>query len=381
MLAVPALVYYVSGHGFGHAVRSAEIIRALQRAAPDLEIHLRTTAPAWLFPPVESYTPVQLDVGVVQRDALDVDARATLAAAGRLVDRAGSLLTREVDYLGAVDARLVVADIPPLALVAAARSKLPGVAVANFSWDWIYQPYVQQEPGWSWLLDWLREAYGQAALLLRLPFHGDLSAFPYVEDVPLVARPPSAERAVLRAELGLRPTDRVVLLGFGGIGLARLPVERLAPIGRYRFLTTDKDLALESAPPPNVRLVASRQANYDDLIASSDAVVGKPGFGMVASCLSLGVPFLYTDRGEFPEYPILVRALHRLGRAKHVPQVELLKGNLAPYLDALLELPDPGTRPRSDGAARIAARLLEIMAMPGASTAAAAPAPPAPRAR
>jgi hypothetical protein len=378
---VPALVYYVSGHGFGHAVRTAEILRALQRAAPNLPIHLRTTAPAWLFPPVASYTPIQLDVGVVQRDALDVDALGTLRAAARLVDESEALLARELDFLRSAGATLVAADIPPLALVAAARAGLPGVAIANFSWDWIYQPYARVEPDWDWLLEWLRSAYGHATLLLRLPFYGDLSAFPRIEDVPLVARQPSAARAVLRAERGLAPSDQVVLLGFGGIGLARLPVERLAALGDYLFLATEKDLAVDGTPPANVRLVASRQTNYDDLIAASDAVVGKPGFGMVASSLALGVPFLYTDRGEFPEYPILVQALHQLGRAAHVPQAELLRGNLGPYLGALLELPDPGTRPRADGATIIADRLLQLMCWPAASTMAAAPAPPAPPAR
>jgi hypothetical protein len=362
-------------------VRTAEILRALLRLAPNLPIHLRTTAPAWLFPPVASHTPIRLDAGVVQQDALDLDALGTLEAAARLVDESETLLAREVDFLREVGATQVVADIPPLALVAAARAGLPGVAVANFSWDWIYQPYARAEGDWGWLLDWLRDAYGQATLLLRLPFYGDLSAFPRIEDVPLVTRQPSAERSLLRAERGIAPADRVVLLGFGGIGLARLPVERLAALTDYLFLATEKDLAVDGAPPQNVRLVASRQTNYDDLIASSDAVVGKPGFGMVASSLALGVPFLYTDRGDFPEYPILVRALHELGRAVHIPQAELLKGNLGDYLDELLRLPDPGTRPRADGAAVIAARLLELMDWPVASTAAAAPAPSAPPAR
>ena len=43
------LVYYISGHGFGHASRSIEVVNALLALAPDLPIHIRTAAPRWLF--------------------------------------------------------------------------------------------------------------------------------------------------------------------------------------------------------------------------------------------------------------------------------------------------------------------------------------------
>src|SRR2546429_535235 len=64
----------VSGHGFGHAVRCAEVARALS------ELHVRTAvrtdAPAWLFPDTVDWLPSPgwpLDVGVAQRDGLDLD--------------------------------------------------------------------------------------------------------------------------------------------------------------------------------------------------------------------------------------------------------------------------------------------------------------------
>ena len=36
--APPPLIYYVSTHGYGHGVRSADIIRALNRLRPELPI-------------------------------------------------------------------------------------------------------------------------------------------------------------------------------------------------------------------------------------------------------------------------------------------------------------------------------------------------------
>src|SRR3712207_5405853 len=43
------IIYYVSGHGFGHGRRAAEVMAALFRRHPSVEIHVRTSAPAWLF--------------------------------------------------------------------------------------------------------------------------------------------------------------------------------------------------------------------------------------------------------------------------------------------------------------------------------------------
>jgi predicted glycosyltransferase len=44
-----SLLYYVSGHGYGHARRSAEVVRALRSIAPDVNVYVRTSAPAEPF--------------------------------------------------------------------------------------------------------------------------------------------------------------------------------------------------------------------------------------------------------------------------------------------------------------------------------------------
>ena len=65
----------------------------------------------------------------------------------RDLDRRAAL---EAAELQRVDARLVVGDIPPLAFAAAARARVPSVALGNFTWDWIYGDYpafVELAPG------------------------------------------------------------------------------------------------------------------------------------------------------------------------------------------------------------------------------------------
>ena len=45
----PSVVFYISGHGFGHAIRQIAVINALHELAPDISIVVRTAAPEWLF--------------------------------------------------------------------------------------------------------------------------------------------------------------------------------------------------------------------------------------------------------------------------------------------------------------------------------------------
>jgi predicted glycosyltransferase len=74
-------------------------------------------------------------------------------------------------------------------------------------------------------------------------------------------------------------------------------------------------------------------------LRGADVVVTKPGYGIVADVLSHQLPILYTDRGEFPEYPQLVQALEELATAEYIPQNALLAGDLNSYLEKILAKP------------------------------------------
>ncbi len=352
------LVWYVSAHGYGHAVRSALVLAKLHRRAPALALHVRAAAPRWLFPEAVRYAPLVADFGLVQHDSVTIDFAGTLRRAAEFAAAWPAQVSAEAAYLRAVGATLVVGDIPPLAFAAARQAGLPAVGLANFSWDWIYASYADTWPDFGRLAAAARAAYQGTALLLRLPFHGDLSAFPRQLDLPLVARVAPGPRAYYRQRLGL-PLDRpCVLLSFGGLGLERFPYARLATWRDYLFVSTEAPAA---APPPNLRVLPARQTAYHELVRACDAVVTKPGYGIVADCLAARTPVLYTDRGPFPEYPILAAALETSGPALHLPRAALLAGELGPYLNRLLALDRPWRVPRLDGAAVAAAQLLAML--------------------
>ncbi len=330
---------YISGHGFGHATRMAAVIGALAEHAPDLRVSIVSTAPEWLFRLNLSvpfrFRPRALDVGVVQRDSIRLDAPGTLAAYARVLERQDALIEGEAAALQRESVDLVIADIPPAAFPIARRAGIPGVGIGNFSWDWIYAEYVRSQPAYGYLLAAIRENYGQANLFLRLPFHGPCDAFPVVRDIPLVARRSHRSRQEIRSRMGMSETRPVILLSFGGFDLAGLDFDAVGRLDEYLFLTT------QAPPRPvrNVRVVAPDGLRYEDLVAQADVVITKPGYGIVSDCLANRTPVLYTSRGEFAEYARLVEGLERFGVCRFITNEDLLSGNWGGALAALLQQP------------------------------------------
>ena len=48
---------------------------------------------------------------------------------------------------------------------------------------------------------------------------------------------------------------------------------------------------------------------YEDLVAAVDVVATKPGYGIIAECAAHQTALLYTSRGHFIEYEVLVQEM------------------------------------------------------------------------
>ena len=73
---------------------------------------------------------------------------------------------------------------------------------------------------------------------------------------------------------------------------------------------------------------------YQDLVGASDAVMTKPGYGIVAECLTNGTPIIYTTRGRFAEYPCLVEGIQRYLPHAFISNDDLYAGRWQAALDA-----------------------------------------------
>lgn len=384
MPSSPTLVVYISGHGFGHASRDVEILNAVHAAAPDVRIVVRTSAPRWLFDltltaPVD-WQPRECDTGIVQIDSLRLDLDATLARADAFHATLGVQAADEAAFLRDTGARLILGDIPPLAFAAAAAAKLPSIAVGNFTWDWIYEGYDETATQVPRLLPALRGAYADATEALRLPLGGGFASCARVIDVPFVARRSRRDPLETRLRFGLPAEGRLVLASFGGYGLKDIDLSHLATLEGWTVVTTSNvqarrrepepgapsvdDAPVETVLPATVRFVDEKAVyaagyRYEDLVAAVDVVATKPGYGIIAECIANGAAMVYTSRGRFVEYDVMVREMPRYLRSAFLSNDELYAGKWQQALDAVVALPAAPERPRVDGAEVVARRIIE----------------------
>jgi len=348
------LVAYVSGHGYGHLTRLCEVLRAVRSLDPSVPVTLVGEVPEGLarraVPGLLSTRPVPCDVGLLQRNALEIDELATAERCREFDSRWEERVASEANFLRETGARLVLGDIPPLAFAAARRAGVRSLALGNFSWDWIYRHLAARQPTLLETAERAALAYAAADLLLELPFAGDLSAFRRREQVGLVARRPRVGRPEARRLLGLG-TQPVVLVSFGGIGLPALTPAVLAPNRGLRFLLP---------PELGIGRLQALGLDYPDVVGAADVVLTKPGYGIVSDAIAAGTRVVYTERGDFPEYHILVREMPKYLACTYVSAEDLLAGRLSEPIARVLEiaLPEPADL---GGADRAAARVMATL--------------------
>jgi hypothetical protein len=356
--------FVITAHGYGHASRQMEVLRALLARRPDARAVVLTAAPEVIYRDYLGAVPslserVRVvrfcaDVGLVQKDSLVMDADATLNALKEAWSdpaRAEAALGHE---LGAHRPSVVISDVPPVAFGAAFRLGVPAVAVANFDWAFIYGAYAAADPRFA---AWERLAAGwqaQASLALHLEPGPPLTSFQRVVEAGVVARRLLVSARDVRDRLAIRRGDRAVLVSFGGFGLQEAG-RRIPALPGVTWVLAPPMADLGRA---DTRFVSSAtKIPYLALLAACDATFTKPGYGIVAEATLHHTRVVYTDRGDFPEYPYLVRWLHEHAPAAYVPSSELGSDRgataLARALEEVLAAPDRWPEP-ADGGERVA---------------------------
>jgi L-arabinokinase len=339
------------------------VLCALRQACLEAEFHVRTAAPAWIFerlPFSVGYQKRRLDVGIAQKDSLEMDLEQTLKDCLTLRGGMPAVIQEELDFIARFKIHLVIADVPAAAFEIAARASVASVAVTNFSWNWIYRSYVRDFPAFLPIIDEMESFYSKATLCLSLPFPCDLAVFPRRASIPLVTRASRLTKREAKERYGLPKTSRVVLLSFGGYGLERAKLDQLSRLDSFHFVTTGTSPFRHG----NLLVLPEEQRRYEDLVQAADVVVTKPGYGIVADIIAHKVPVLYTSRGPFPEYDFLVESLKQWATSEFIPQQELIAGNLAPYLEQLLNKEPNWPYVPLDGAQVAARKILGLLGKP-----------------
>ncbi len=320
----PILYIAITNHGFGHATRTASLAATIQKLCPDVLLIMVTTAPRWLL---ECYIEGDFihrsrafDLGVVQADSLTMDKQATLEKLREIKKNQNSLIASEVNFIRQNRVNLILADIPFLASAIAKAANIPCWMVSNFGWDLIYRDWGGE---FLEIADWISDGYSKCDRLFRLPFHEPMQAFSNITDVGLTGGTPRYPADDLRTNWGIKaPTEKTILLTFGGLGLQQIPYNNLEKFADYQFIVFD-----QSAPDlPNLVKISDKRYRPVDFMLLCGKVVSKPGYGTFAEATKLDVPIVTITRDDFAEAAFLIEGVKNYNQHQIFTPDEFFQG-------------------------------------------------------
>ena len=313
---------------------------AAQVLSPRLRFEIFTTVPRWFFQDSLShpfgYHLLLTDIGLIQQTPLQADLSLTLDQLNSFYPFEGDYLERLAQEITALKCYLVICDIAPLGIALAEKAGIPALLVENFTWDWVYQEYAEQWP------DLKPHRHYLQSLFRSVRYH--IQTEPVCFDWPShlcvgpISRSPKTGKQEIRRRLGIPPSARLVIITMGGIQGKYDFLKKLNSLKGLFFVATGGPV--EACIQDNVILLPHRSEFFNpDLIAASDAVVGKVGYSTLAEVFRAGAPFGYVKRPHFRESDFLEAYLEARGSAVPIPPEEFESGAWISRLDQLLSLP------------------------------------------
>lgn len=345
------LLVCITAHGYGHAAQLAPVVNSLRSRLPHLSLTLRTQLPqsflASRFDGEFKLVRSEYDFGMEMSSAIDVLPEASAARYAALHRNWENRICAEARELEMLRPDFVLSGVGYLALAGAACAGIPAAALSSLSWRDIFDHYCHAIPAANTVLNQIEAAYAGAPFIqveptLPMRWH------PQRYTVGPVARIGQPCREILYKRLRKSENARVVLVTLGGMEM-RLPMETWPQEHDVRWIVP-KHWGVHRA---DVVALEDLDLHFSDVLRSCDALVTKPGYGAFVEAACNGVPVLYVERPDWPEFPYLTQWLHAHACAAAVTRAALLKGEIIETLKALWAQPPPPL-PAPSGAAHAA---------------------------
>lgn len=313
------LVYYVSGHGFGHISRSSVIWNEFVKNNFDVYVITERENFFATKPEHINFRKQQIDVGVFQKSSLEIDLGKTKFAIQKFQDHVKEISQQEEKFLLEHKPDIILSDSASLIFPIASKLKIPAYFVGNFTWDFIYENYSKYDSFFKEYAKKISEEYFHAKLGFILPFDCPIQSIEKQKKVNLVGRKPKKTKEEVRKELGFDNRKKYFLFSFGAYGLD-------AHLFDYENLPDSYQIVIsriENFSHP--KIFRKDDIYYPDIVTACDYVVTKPGYGIVSECFFAKTPMIYTNRGDFAEYPYLVEKMQDYLPTAYIEQEQLYK--------------------------------------------------------
>ena len=352
------LLAEISGHGYGHLAQSAEVLNVLTREQ-NIQLTVRMDAPYSLVQsridgPFE-FLRGGSDFGMCMFSALAVDVETTAQRYAALHENWEREVETQANWLRQQKFDAVFANVSYLILAAARQANIPAVAMCSLNWADIYEPFCASYSGAEQILKQMREAYASARCFICPEPSMEMPGLPNILRVAPVARRVASCREALLARLDLADDTVLVLVAPGGIP-TEIPVN-LWPQEQGFFWILTWPVSVDR---PDMVSFQDLQQDFSAILAASDVVLTKPGYGLVTESVCAGKPVVYTLRGDWPEEPLLHQWLAKSTPSEEVSQQQFFAGDVLTAIKKVLgQAPYPPVE--ANGARQAADLIVECL--------------------
>jgi len=272
------------------------------------------------------------DIGMMMSSALDVMIDESRTTIQEFHSDWGQRVEAESILLKSMDADLVFSNVGYLSLAGAQHAGIPNVALCSLNWADIYRHFFGDDE----ISRQMHSSYANADAFFRVTPGMPMADLPNLVHVGPMAGIGVDRRDELNLTLELAGNKKLVLVTMGGIS-TRLPMERWPRISGVRWLV-QRDWEVNH---PDSIAIESSGMSFNDLLASCDALICKPGYGSFVEATCSGVPVLYVPRPNWPESPALVTWLDQHNVCREISRADLEKGNFSDQFEELFKAQRP----------------------------------------
>lgn len=306
------------------------------------------------------------DFGMLMRSALQTDLPASLSRYQSLHADWSRHVDRVAEQLTAQAAHLVFADIPYLTLAGASHAGITSMALCSLNWADILVQSVRACPAalsqadlslqqFERIVQTMRDAYASAAVFLQPTPSMPMVGLTNGRSIGVVGESPPQDcretlnewvqrtrqqqnktQAINKLSANTKNCDAwLVLVSMGGIPTELQPANWPTHCnGRPVIYLVTPALANQH---PHAVVIDDHAPAYQILIAASDVVLTKPGFGTFVEACAAGTPILSVSRTDWPESDALMRWVSDSGHVQIITPEQLPAGAFGAALSVLLD--------------------------------------------
>lgn len=322
-MKAPSICYFVSDYGMGHAARSIAVIRRILAKWPDARITVKTDGPHDFMQtslPSCTHSRTKNDIGVVlDTERPTVNREETAVLLSDWIRSWDAYISREQEFCRSEGINCIISDIVPQAFPVASRLGIPGIAISNFSWHFIFSSLFGETPE----VKTLHGAYALADTALMLPFHEPMEIFPVRKEIGLISREVTISSDQIREQLGIGPDEPLIYLSTGGrLHPAVLKTVQDAIDAGIRVLVSSH----AASGLRGVCVIPNDEMETQNYLAACNLIVTKCGYSTISEAVFARVPLLLYRREGFSEDPALISAVAARGYGREILWEELCAG-------------------------------------------------------